>query len=114
MLPLIAHKEAEMPHAIIRRENGRRHEVDFGDAPDRVQIYASEETVEFFSRRISGRSRRNVGASRFSTFPATCLAKLPPQRRDVPRILVCILDVMSNFGTPVPDARLVSGREDPR
>jgi hypothetical protein len=48
MLPLIAHKEAEMPHAIIRGENGRRHEVDFGDAPVRVQIYASEETVEIF------------------------------------------------------------------
>jgi hypothetical protein len=37
-----------MPHAIIRRENGRRHEVDFGDAPVRVEIYASEETVEIF------------------------------------------------------------------
>jgi hypothetical protein len=48
MLPLIAHKEAEMPHAIIRRENGRRHVVDFGNAPIRVEIYASEETVEIF------------------------------------------------------------------
>ena len=37
-----------MPHAIIRRENGRRHEVDFGNAPIRVEIYASEETVEIF------------------------------------------------------------------
>src|ERR1700738_47926 len=37
-----------MPHAIIRRENGRRHEVDFGDAPVRVEIYSSEETVEIF------------------------------------------------------------------
>jgi hypothetical protein len=37
-----------MPHAIIRRENGRRHEVDFGDAPVRVAIHASEETVEIF------------------------------------------------------------------
>ncbi len=35
-----------MPHAIIRGENGRRHEVDFGDTPVRVEIYASEETVE--------------------------------------------------------------------
>jgi hypothetical protein len=48
MLPLIAHEEAEMPHAIIRRENGRSHEVDFGDAPVRAEIYASEETVEIF------------------------------------------------------------------
>ena len=37
-----------MPHAIIRGANGRRHEVDFGDTPVRVQIYASEEAVEIF------------------------------------------------------------------
>ena len=37
-----------MPYAIIRGQNGRRHEVDFGDAPIRVQIHASEETVEIF------------------------------------------------------------------
>lgn len=37
-----------MPHAIIRGKNGRRHEVDFGDAPVRVKIYASEEMVEIF------------------------------------------------------------------
>jgi hypothetical protein len=38
----------QCPHAIIRQENGRQHEVDFGDAPVRVEIYASEETVEIF------------------------------------------------------------------
>ena len=38
----------KMPHAIIRGRNGRRHEVDFGDAPIRVEVYASEETVEIF------------------------------------------------------------------
>ena len=37
-----------MPHTIIRGANGRRHEVNFGDAPVRVEIYASEETVEIF------------------------------------------------------------------
>jgi hypothetical protein len=37
-----------MPHAIIRGENGRRHEVDFGNASVRVEIYPSEETVEIF------------------------------------------------------------------
>jgi hypothetical protein len=37
-----------MPHAIIRGANGRLHEVDFGDAPVRVKIYHSEETVEIF------------------------------------------------------------------
>jgi hypothetical protein len=35
-----------MPHAIIRGKNGRRHEVDFGDAPVRVEVHASDETVE--------------------------------------------------------------------
>jgi hypothetical protein len=37
-----------MPHAIIRGKNGRRHEADFGDSPVRVEVYASEETVEIF------------------------------------------------------------------
>ena len=37
-----------MAHAIIRGANGRRHEVDFGDASVRVEIHASEETVEIF------------------------------------------------------------------
>jgi hypothetical protein len=35
-----------MAHAIIRGKNGRRHEVDFGDGPIRVEIHASDETVE--------------------------------------------------------------------
>ena len=37
-----------MPYAIIRGRNGRRHEVNFGDAPVRVRIFSSEETVEIF------------------------------------------------------------------
>lgn len=37
-----------MPHAIIRGKNGRRHEVDFGNSPVRVEVYASEETIEIF------------------------------------------------------------------
>ena len=35
-----------MTHAIIRGENGRRHEVDFGNSPVRIEVYASEETIE--------------------------------------------------------------------
>jgi carbonic anhydrase len=42
-----------MPHAIIRRENGRRQEVDFGNEPIRVEIYSSEETVEIFVEAAS-------------------------------------------------------------
>jgi hypothetical protein len=52
--------KAKMPHAIIRAQPhrgrlrlrrgkyGRRHEVDFGDVPIRVEIHASDETVEIF------------------------------------------------------------------
>jgi hypothetical protein len=29
-------------------KNGRRHEVDFGDSPVRVEVYASEVTIEIF------------------------------------------------------------------
>ena len=37
-----------MSHAIIRGQNGRRHEVDFGESPIRIEIYSSEETIELF------------------------------------------------------------------
>jgi hypothetical protein len=37
-----------MSHAIIRRANGRRHEVDFGEAPIRIEVHASDETIEIF------------------------------------------------------------------
>lgn len=37
-----------MSYAIIRGKAGRRHEVDFGDAPLRVEIHASDETIEIF------------------------------------------------------------------
>ena len=47
-----------MPHAIIRGANGRRHEVDFGDGPVRVEIYASEETVEIFIEEALPEERR--------------------------------------------------------
>jgi diacylglycerol kinase family enzyme len=38
----------QMAHAILRGKNNRRHEVDFGDAPLRVEVHASDETVEIF------------------------------------------------------------------
>jgi hypothetical protein len=37
-----------MAHAIIRGGNGRRHEVDFGDSPVRVEVHANNQTVEIF------------------------------------------------------------------
>ena len=48
MFPLITHEEDVMPHAIIRGANGRRHEVDFGNGPLRVEIHPREETVEIY------------------------------------------------------------------
>jgi hypothetical protein len=51
-----------MSYAIIRGANGRRHEVDFGDAPLRVEIYAGQENVDIFveadSETISEERRR--------------------------------------------------------
>ena len=37
-----------MSHAIIRGKSGRRHEVDFEGCALRVEVYASDETVEIF------------------------------------------------------------------
>jgi len=71
-----------MPYAIIRGRNGRRHEVDFGDAAVRVEIHSS---VEIFIEADSEPTRRNVGASPFLTFLATSIAKPPQRRRVVPR-----------------------------
>lgn len=35
-----------MSHVIIRGDNGRRHEVDFGEAEITVSLHANTETVE--------------------------------------------------------------------
>ncbi|WP_275191035.1 hypothetical protein [Bradyrhizobium sp. CSA112] len=48
-----------MAHAIIRGKNGRRYEVEFEDAPVRVEVHASEETVEIFVEAILKRTRKN-------------------------------------------------------
>ena len=37
-----------MAYAIIRGKSGRRHEVDFGSSPLRVEVHASEQTVEIY------------------------------------------------------------------
>jgi hypothetical protein len=84
-----------MPHAIIRRENGRRHEVDFGDAPVRVEISASEETVEIFVEAdldtMPEERRRfallNIPRHLFSEATAAATRRAPsallrPRRRD--------------------------------
>lgn len=45
-------ENARMPHAIIRGGNGRRHEVDFGDAEIRVEVYSGDETMEIVVEAI--------------------------------------------------------------
>jgi hypothetical protein len=42
-----------MPHAIIRGDNGRRHEVDFEDAEIRIEVYSSHETVEIVVEAVN-------------------------------------------------------------
>jgi len=42
-----------MPHAIIRGGNGRRHEVNFGDAELRIEVYSSDETVEIVVEAVN-------------------------------------------------------------
>jgi hypothetical protein len=74
-----------MPHAIIRGANGRRHEVDFGDAPVRVEIYASEETVEILIEADFEALPEERRRFAILNIPATCLATPPPRRLDVPR-----------------------------
>lgn len=51
-----------MAHTIIRGANGRRHEVDFGDDPVRIEVHASDAVVEIyieadFETRPEGRRR---------------------------------------------------------
>jgi hypothetical protein len=47
--------ERDTAPTAIREKNGRRHEVDFGDAPVRVEIYSGEETVEVFNTPVGWR-----------------------------------------------------------
>ena len=51
-----------MSYVIIRGKNGRRHEVDFGDSPIRVEINSNEPVVEIsieadYETRPEGRRR---------------------------------------------------------
>jgi hypothetical protein len=74
-----------MPDAIIRGKNGRRHDVDFGDAPVRVEIYSSEETVEIFIE--ADVETLPEGRRRFAilNIPRHQLAKPPVPQRDAPQ-----------------------------
>src|SRR6516165_8065122 len=77
-----------MPYAIIRRKNGRRHEVDFGDAAVRVEIHSSEETVEISIE--ADFETLPHGSRRFAilNIPRTSLAQPPDRQHDVPQSLI--------------------------
>src|SRR5947199_5206903 len=71
-----------MTHAIIRGKNGRRHEVDFADAPVRVEVHASEETVEIFVEadfETHAEERRRFAILNIP--PVRRLARLPGARQ---------------------------------
>ena len=58
-----------MPHAIIRGNNGRRHEVDFGNAPILVEIFASGENVEIVVETDSTTLPEQLRSSQHSASP---------------------------------------------
>ena len=42
-----------MPHAIIRANNGHRHEVDFEDVEIRIEVYSGNETIEIVVEAVN-------------------------------------------------------------
>ena len=42
-----------MPHAIIRANNGHRHEVDFEDVEIRIEVYSGDEIVEIVVEAVN-------------------------------------------------------------
>jgi hypothetical protein len=79
----------KMPHAIIRGKNGRRHEVDFNDSPVRVEVYASEETIEIFVEAdfetVAEERRRfaiiNIPRHQFSEATGAAARRAAPKRK---------------------------------
>ena len=78
-----------MAYAIIRGQNGRSHEVDFGDSPFRVEVHASGETVEIFieadSETLAEERRRfaiiNVARHQFSEATGAAARRATPKRK---------------------------------
>jgi len=94
-----------MPHAIIRGGNGRRHEVDFGNEAVRVEIHASEETVEIFIEA----DFETLPEQRPKSGPAgSCSREYPCRSR---RLMEQIEAVESFLSIPEPDPAL---RNEPR
>jgi hypothetical protein len=70
-----------MSHAILRGANGRRHEVDFGDAEVTIEVYAGETTIEIFIEALNDLSHRkrfallNLPRDQFSAALGHCPEK---------------------------------------
>jgi len=58
-----------MPHAIIRGKNGRRHEVEFGDAQVRVEVHASDEVIEISVEALDDPARPDKRRSALLNVP---------------------------------------------
>jgi len=70
-----------MAHAILRGANGRRHEVDFGDAELTIEVYAGEATIEIVIEAPNDLSHRkrfallNLPRDQFSAAPGHAAQK---------------------------------------
>ena len=89
-----------MSHAIIRGKSGRRHEVDFEGCALRVEVHASDETVEIFVEAVTDKLPEERRRFPRSTSLATCSARPLPRPPN---------EKTSSFGSePVPDRSTLS------
>lgn len=90
-----------MAHAIIRGKNGRRYEVEFEDAPVRVEVHASEETVEIFVEADFETHPEDRRRFAIINIPATCSARRRVGRRDAQRRIV---NAAAAHSVPLPSS----------
>ncbi|WP_340672686.1 hypothetical protein [Bradyrhizobium ottawaense] len=77
-----------MALAIIRGKNGRRYEVEFDDAPVRVEVHASEETIEIFVEADFETHPEERRRFAIISVPATCSARPRVGLRNAQRRIV--------------------------
>jgi hypothetical protein len=87
LAPLERHRSA---YAILRGKRGRRHEVDFGSSPLRVEVHASQDIVEIYieadfdtlpedRRRFAGLS---MSRQQFSEATGAAARRVAPNARN--------------------------------
>src|SRR5262249_10440429 len=92
-----------MAHAILRGANGRRHEVDFGDAEVTIEVYAGETTIEVVIDAPTDLSHRKRFA--LLTFPSDEFSGAPGHAAQTKR---------ANKTSPVAWIRVRAGQRRPR